>query len=81
MSLHPSLRQGGKSGFFRTVLSRTERIKDLITKGKWKQEKSIFGLPKTKIVRMKAAKKSKKQEDAEKKEAETKTATPPPPAK
>jgi len=70
MSLHPSLRHGGKKGFAKTVLKRIERIKDLLGKGLWNEESKIFGLPKTKIVRMKIAKKEKekKLEPEEKKE-------------
>lgn len=68
MSLHPSLRQGGKKGFLRTVLKRSERIKDLLKKGLWNEEGKIFGLPKTKIIRMKVVKKAKKEEESQEKE-------------
>ena len=68
MSLHPSLKQGETKGFLRTVFKRTERIKQLIQKGLWNEESKPFGLPKTKIVRMKVVKKAKKEE-AEVKEA------------
>ena len=66
MSLHPSLRQGNSKGSSRTVMKRDERIKKLIKEGKWNDKSKVFGLPKVKIVRMKAAKKEKKQETQEK---------------
>lgn len=63
MGLHPSLKQAGKRKKVRSVLSRSERIKDMIAKGKWDDDSKVFGLAKTKIVRMKIAKKVKKQEE------------------
>ena len=69
MSLHPSLKQGESKGFLRSVLKRVERIKNLIAKGQWSEDGKVFGLPKTKIVRMKAVKKEKKEEAQEKEEA------------
>ena len=69
MSLHPSLRKAGKSKTSKTVLKRNERIKWLREKGKWDDSKKVCGLPKIKIVKVKAAKKEKaeaKKEEAEK---------------
>ena len=63
MSLHPSLRQGSNKGKSRTVLKRDERIKKMIEKGTWDKNSKVFGLPKTKIVRMKLVKKEKKQQE------------------
>jgi len=74
MSLHPSLKQGDSKGFVRTVLKRAERIKQLIKKGAWGEDGKVFGLPKTKIVRMKIAKKVKKEETPDKKDAAKKPA-------
>ncbi|MCM8756448.1 MAG: small basic protein [Candidatus Omnitrophica bacterium] len=71
MSLHPSLQNKGKRGFFRTVLNRTERIKLLIEKGEWNKEQRVVGLPKVKIVRMKISKKDKTAPQQEKKETDT----------
>ena len=65
MSLHPSLRIDKASVTQRTVQTRIERIKELMKKGLWKDETSINGLPKTKIVRVKAKKKVKAEEGAE----------------
>ena len=63
MSLHPSLRIDTASAQQRTVLSRIERIKDLMKKGLWVDGQSVTGLPKTKIIKVKA--KKKKDEKAE----------------
>jgi hypothetical protein len=53
-------------------MKRTERIKWLMEKGSWKDER-VLGLPKIKTVKLKAAKKEKpKEEQKEKKEQESK---------
>ena len=62
MSLHPSLRIDRAGGAQRTVQTRIERIKELMKKGLWKEETGVIGLPKTKIVRIKAKKKIKTEE-------------------
>jgi hypothetical protein len=46
------------------VQTRIERIKELMKKGLWKEETAVMGLPKTKIVRIKAKKKAKAEDDA-----------------
>ncbi len=56
MSLHPSLKVDSASSQQRTVLSRIERIKDLMKKGLWEDDRSATGLPKVKIVKVKARK-------------------------
>lgn len=49
MSLHPSLKGSTKIRVRRNVLKRFERIESLQKDGKWsKDEKKVFGLPKTK---------------------------------
>lgn len=65
MGLHPSLKRAEKLGASRSVMKRTERIKWLIKKGKWSENDPVLGLPKIKIVRLKALKKEKVKEDAE----------------
>jgi small basic protein (TIGR04137 family) len=65
MSLHPSLKIDKASVTQRTVQTRIERIKEMMKKGNWKDDSSITGLPKTKIVRVKAKKKVKAEEGAE----------------
>jgi len=58
MSLHPSLKIDKAGSAQRTVLSRIERIKELMKKGLWTDASSVTALPKTKIVRIKAKKKT-----------------------
>jgi len=62
MTMHSSLKRAGKSSKFRCVMSRIERIKLLKEKGKWDEDMAVIGLPKVKVVRMKAAKKEKPKE-------------------
>ena len=59
MSLHSSLKIDTAGTQQRTVLTRIERIKDLMKKGLWEGERSVTGLPKTKIFKVKAKKKVK----------------------
>ncbi len=61
MSLHPSLKIDKASVTQRTVQTRIERIKEIMKKGLWKDESAVTGLPKTKIVRVKAKKKVKEE--------------------
>ena len=63
MSLHPSLKVDTAGAQQRTVLTRIERIKDLMKKGLWKDGQNVTSLPKTKVLRVKAAKKKKKEEE------------------
>lgn len=69
MSLHPSLKVDSAGAQQRTVLTRIERIKDLMKRGLWEDGQSVTSLPKTKIVKVKATKKTKeeKEDDEEKK--------------
>jgi small basic protein (TIGR04137 family) len=64
MSLHSSLKIDRASVTQRTVQTRIERIKELMKKGLWKEETGVVGLPKTKIIRIKAKKKVKAEGDA-----------------
>lgn len=73
MSLHPSLKIDSALAQQRSVLTRIERIKDLMKKDLWKDGQAVTALPKTKIVKVKTAKKAKK-EDEEAKEGEAKPA-------
>lgn len=61
MSLHSSLKIDKASATARTVLSRVERIKELMKKGEWTDESSVTRLPKTKVLRVKAGKKKAKE--------------------
>lgn len=75
MSLHPSLRQTtGKSGAFRNVLKRHERLQHLMGRGLWTDGRSIFGLPKIKAEKIKARKAAPKEATAETSATSTGTA-------
>jgi small basic protein (TIGR04137 family) len=65
MSLHPSLKIDSASSQQRSVLTRIERIKELMKKGLWTEGRQVTSLPKTKIVKIKAAKAAPKAEGAE----------------
>ncbi len=56
MSLHPSLKIDTAGAQQRSVLSRIERMKDLMKKGLWKEGRLAVGLPKSKITKLKARK-------------------------
>ena len=64
MSLHSSLKIDRASVTQRTVQTRIERIKELMKKGLWKEESGVIGLPKTRIIRIKAKKKVKAEDAA-----------------
>ncbi len=63
MSLHSSLKIDKAGVQQRTVQTRIERIKELMKKGKFDKDSNVTGLPKTKIVRLKAKKKVKAEGD------------------
>ncbi|MCB9772578.1 MAG: small basic protein [Candidatus Omnitrophica bacterium] len=56
MSLHTSLKIDTAGAQQRSVLTRIERMKEMMKKGLWKDDRSAIGLPKTKIVKLKARK-------------------------
>ena len=65
MSVHPSLRSG-KSKKHKSVLKRLEKILHLQKEDKWKEDDSVFGLPKVKVTKIKIKKeKTKAAETAE----------------
>ena len=66
MSIHPSLTISEKDKKVRSVLSRTERIKQMQSKNNWKDGDSVYGLPKLKTLRIKV-----KKEKVEKAESAT----------
>ena len=55
----------------RSVLKRTERIRQMQEKGKWKEGDSVYGLPKIKTLRIKI-----KKEKAVKAETTTEAGAP-----
>jgi len=64
MSIHPSLRPSKGKGH-RSVFKRFERIKMLAEKDKWKEEESVFGLPKVKSLKIKVKKEKTEAKAAE----------------
>lgn len=56
MSIHSSLRSGGKGKKHRSVLKRYERLKVLKDKNLWSDEKSVLGIPKVKMQKIKVKK-------------------------
>lgn len=78
MSLHASLKIDRATTTQRSVQTRIERIKELMKKGLWKQETDVIGLPKTKIIRIKAKKKVKAEDEAAPVEAAGTPAAPKP---
>jgi len=67
MGLHSSLKRAERSGRFRSVWKRTERIKWLLQR-KNLEEISVYNLPKIKLTRMKTTKKTKSKQEQEKSE-------------
>ncbi len=57
MSIHKSLVSAGRLRGHRNVLTRTERLEILKKEERWKEELSVFGLPKVRNILMKAKKK------------------------
>ena len=66
MSIHPSLTISEKDKKARSVLKRTERIRQMQEKGNWKEGDPVYGLPKLKTLRIKI-----KKEKVEKAESAT----------
>ncbi len=56
MSIHSSLRTGGKGKKHRSVLKRYERLRVLQQKGLWDTEKSVLGISKVKMQKIKIKK-------------------------
>ncbi|MEW6101794.1 MAG: small basic protein [Candidatus Omnitrophota bacterium] len=56
MSIHPSLKISDKDKKVRSVMKRTERMRNMMEKGLWKQGDKVFGLPKIKALRIKIKK-------------------------
>jgi small basic protein (TIGR04137 family) len=65
MSIDQSLRRKNMLARSRNVLTRAERIKVLQDEERWKEGRSPFGLPKVRVLKIKAKAKAKKEEKAE----------------
>lgn len=63
MSIHPSLTVSENDKKQRSVLKRSERIKQMAEKGKWKEGDSIYDLPKIKTLRIKIKKEKVEKAD------------------
>ena len=61
MGLHPSLKIDKAGVQQRSVLTRIERIKEIMRKGSWTDASDVTALPKTKVIRIKAKKKVKEE--------------------
>lgn len=62
MSIHSSLRvASGKLAGTRNVMKRFERLRHLITAGRWTAGESVFGLPKIRAERRKVKKAAPKE--------------------
>lgn len=64
MSIHSSLKINSAGVQHRSVLTRIERIKDMMKRGAWTDDKSVIGLPKMKLIKLKAKKTKAKEETA-----------------
>lgn len=56
MSIHPSLTISEQDKKPRSVLKRSERIRQMMDKGKWKDGDSVYNLPKIKSLKIKIKK-------------------------
>ena len=76
MSIDKSLVSKGKLVRHRSVLTRTERIRHLTDEGLWDENKSVYGLPKVKTIKVKKkVKAAKKTEEETAADASTDAAT------
>jgi small basic protein (TIGR04137 family) len=65
VSIHRSLTSKSKLKRRRSVLSRSERIEKLEDEGRWNEGDTVFGLPATKVVKVRSKKKKKIEEAIE----------------
>jgi small basic protein (TIGR04137 family) len=67
MSIDKSLRRKNQLQRARNVLNRGERIKQLQNEERWPEDRSPYGLPKVKVIKIvvKKAKKAKEEETTE----------------
>ena len=65
MSVHKSLKVRGKLTRMRNVLSRAERIAIMEKNRVWEAGDPVYGLPKTKVSKVKKGGKKKKKEEEE----------------
>lgn len=70
MSIHGSLGKASSLERHRSVIKRHERLKTLEEKGGWAVGKGVLGLPKVKLLKIKAKKEKAKAEGTTEKPAE-----------
>ncbi|MCA9073601.1 MAG: small basic protein [Planctomycetaceae bacterium] len=61
MAIDKSLKRSGRLLRARNVLTREERIEQMKFNDRWDDERSPFGLPKTRVIRSVIGKKKKKK--------------------
>lgn len=61
MSIDKSLKRKSRLARVRSVLTRAERIDQMVANEKWVEGSSPFGIPKTRIIRLVLGKKKKKK--------------------
>jgi len=78
MSIDKSLRRKNQLQRARNVLTRGERIKTLQNEERWSDDRSPYGLPKVKVIKLvvKKVKKAKEEEKVEGAEGEATAAAP-----
>ncbi|OWK40473.1 hypothetical protein FRUB_05392 [Fimbriiglobus ruber] len=72
MSIDKSLKRKGGMTRTRCVMKRSERILKMMEDGKWGNERSPFGLPKTRVVKVVLKKKKEKAAEGDAAATETK---------
>jgi small basic protein (TIGR04137 family) len=78
MSIDKSLRRKNQLARSRNVLTRGERIKVLQDEERWPEDRSPFGLPKVRVLKIaKKAKKAAKEEEKPAEEGAAEVAAPP----
>ena len=63
MAIDKSLKRAGRLRRSRNVLTREERIARMKYEDRWSEERSAFGLPKTRIIKTVIGRKKKKKTD------------------
>ncbi len=61
MSIDKSLKRKGGMGRQRSVMTRAERIEKMMENGTYVADRSPFGIPKTRVVKIVLRKKAKKE--------------------
>ncbi len=64
MSIDKSLKRRGGKTAVRCVLKRAERVLKMMADGTWSEDRSPYGLPKTRVQKVVLKKRSKKEEAA-----------------